>query len=212
MQKSCFLICAVALTSALLAGCERSAEVKKEDVPVIAKNAPEILAPQAASIGTPGESVVAEFNKRVEDYVALRKRQAETLPKLGDRATSKERDTHQRALLDLMARARAGAKMGDIFLPEMQTFIRGLVRRVLTGPDGPKIKASLMDENPMGIKLAVNSRYPDTIPMSTMPPDVLAALPRLPEEMEYRFVGNRLILLDVQSHLVVDYVENTFDL
>jgi len=47
--------------------------------------------------------------------------------------------------------------------------------------------------------------------MSTMPPDVLAALPKLPENLEYRFVGNRLILLDVEAHLVVDFVENTFD-
>jgi hypothetical protein len=48
--------------------------------------------------------------------------------------------------------------------------------------------------------------------MSTMPPDVLAALPKLPDDIQYRFVGNRLILFDVQSHLVVDFVDNTFDI
>jgi hypothetical protein len=83
---------------------------------------------------------------------------------------------------------------------------------VLAGPDGPKIRASLMDENPMGVKIAVNDRYPDTVPMATMPPDVLAALPKLPDDIQYRFVGNRLILFDVQSHLIVDFVDNTFDL
>ena len=58
----------------------------------------------------------------------------------------------------------------------------------------------------MGVKVAVNGRYPDAMPMSTMPPDMLAALPTLPEDLEYRFVGNRLMLLDVQSHLIIDFV------
>ena len=36
---------------------------------------------------------------------------------------------------------------------------------------------SIMDENPVGIKVTVNMRYPDEVPLSTMPPDLLAALP-----------------------------------
>jgi hypothetical protein len=67
-----------------------------------------------------------------------------------------------------------------------------------------------MDENPMAARVAINERYPDTVPMSTMPPDVLSALPSLPDDLEYRFVGNRLILLDIRSHFVIDVVDNTF--
>jgi hypothetical protein len=37
---------------------------------------------------------------------------------------------------------------------------------------------------------------------------VLAALPKLPEEVEYRFVGDRLILLDAHGHIIVDYIED----
>ena len=43
-----------------------------------------------------------------------------------------------------------------------------------------------MDENTTTLKLAVNTRYPDDLPVSTMPPQVLAMLPKLPEELEYR--------------------------
>jgi len=111
-----------------------------------------------------------------------------------------------------VAKARAQAKQGDVFIPSIQTYIRGVVRRVIDGPDGPAIKASLMDENPMQVELAVNGRYPDTIPMSTMPADMLAALPPLGKDLEYRFVGNRLVLLDLQSHLIIDYVTDAFDL
>jgi hypothetical protein len=202
----------VCLTAALLfTGCGRDPEVKKEEVPVTAKNAPEVITPQRAKIGAPGEGVVTDFTKRVDEYLEIRKRLEATLPGLPDKVTPKQVDANQRALGALMAKARPDAKVGDLFDPEMQTFIRGLIRRVLNGPDGGRIKASLMDENPTNVKIAVNGRYPDTVPMSTMPPDVLSALPRLPEDFEYRFVGNRLILLDVKSHLIVDYVENTFD-
>jgi hypothetical protein len=63
-----------------------------------------------------------------------------------------------------------------------------------------------MDENPVGTKVGVNDRYPDSIPRSTMPPEVLQVLPKMPEELEYRFVGDNLIILDPHAHLVVDYV------
>ncbi len=197
------------LTAFVVLGCEK--KTPQEEAPVTAKTAPETVAPQT-TIGAPGESVVSEFNRRVQDYLAVRNQLAGTLKKLPDRATPQQIDANQRALGALVAKARADAKPGDIFVPEMQTFVRGLIRRVLAQPDGPKIRASLMDENPMSAKVEVNGRYPDTVPLSTMPPDVLAALPKLPEDLEYRFVGNRLILLDVQSHLIVDFVDNTFDL
>ena len=54
-----------------------------------------------------------------------------------------------------------------------------------------------MDENPVGLRRVVNGRYPDNVPVSTMPPPVLQTLPKLSEGLEYRFVGDDLIILDV---------------
>ena len=48
-----------------------------------------------------------------------------------------------------------------------------------------------MDENPGRLQLQVNARYPESVPVSTVPPQVLQALPKLPEELEYRFIGDR---------------------
>ena len=45
--------------------------------------------------------------------------------------------------------------------------------------------------------------YPDDVATPAMPPDVLAALPKLPADLEYRIVENDLILLDVDSHLIM---------
>ena len=198
------------LSLLMLAACDRPATEpppppRPEDAPVTARAAPDIVQ-TPATIGSAGESVVAEFNRRVKDYVALREQLAGTLKDVPDRATPRQIDAHQRALLALVSKARPDAKAGDIFVPEMQAFVRGLMKRVLDGPNGAKVRGSLMDENPVGAKVEVNGRYPDAVPMSTMPPDVLAALPALPEDLEYRFVGDRLILLDVKAHLIIDYV------
>lgn len=208
------LLTTLLLSTTLAFGCAKDDQLPtKEDAPVTAQTAPETVAKPAA-IGTAGESVVSEFTRRVQEYVAVREQVEGALKKPSSRATPKEIDAHQRALGALMAKARSDAKAGDIFVAEMQTFVRGLIRRVLKEPDGARVRASLMDENPTGAKAAisVNGRYPDTVPMSTMPPDILAALPRLPDDLEYRFVGNRMILLDVKSHLIVDFVDNTFDM
>ena len=193
--------------------CDRREEARPDpkDVPVIAKEQPGLLK-EPPSLVSPEGSVVTDFEDRVREFVKVREAAEGTVPRVTDRATPLQMNEYQRALAAEITSHRAGAAPGNIFVPGMQTYIRAVVRRVITGPDGAVIKASLMDENPMSARVAVNERYPDTVPMSTMPPDVLAALPSLPKDLEYRFVGNRLLLLDIRSQLVVDFVENTFEL
>ena len=70
---------------------------------------------------------------------------------------------------------------------------------------------SIMDENPVEpatIKLTVNARYPDVVPLTSVPPQVLQTLPKLTEDLEYRFVGDWLILLDTHAHVVADYIDD----
>jgi hypothetical protein len=107
-----------------------------------------------------------------------------------------------------MRNARATAKPGDIFTPEARPVIKRLLATVFGGPDGRQLKASIMDENTVGIRISVNGRYPDTVPLSSVPPQVLQTLPKLSEDMEYRFIGDRLILLDTHAHVVADFIED----
>jgi hypothetical protein len=58
----------------------------------------------------------------------------------------------------------------------------------------------------MRVKLVPNTPYPDGVPLSTMPPAILGVLPKLPPEVDYRFVGRHLILRDVAANIIVDYV------
>ncbi|HKY21446.1 MAG TPA: hypothetical protein VJM31_09525, partial [Vicinamibacterales bacterium] len=42
--------------------------------------------------------------------------------------------------------------------------------------------------------------------LATMPPKILLMLPDLPPDMEYRFVGRHLILLDVRANMIIDEI------
>jgi hypothetical protein len=46
------------------------------------------------------------------------------------------------------------------------------------------------------------------VPMASMPTDVLKGLPPLPESLEYRFVGETLVLFDPHAHTIADFVPN----
>jgi len=147
---------------------------------------------------------MAEFVARVEAYHQLREKLGAGLPSLPAKATADELEKRQRALEVLIVAARKGAKAGDIFVPDMQTVVRALMARVFANPtQRAELRATIAEENPTGVKLVVNTRYPD-VPVVSMPPEVLKNLPTLPKDLEYRFVGESLILLDTRAHLIVD--------
>jgi len=155
------------------------------------------------------QKTLDEFKIRVDQYVALHKKAEDTLPKLPDGSTPEKIDQIQRQLAQLISDARSGAKQGELFTPAMETLVRKTMARVFKAPDGGAIRDSVMDENPTGqVALVVNQRYPDTVPISTMPPDVLQKLPKMPEGLEYRFIGRHLVILDTHAHLIVDFVTN----
>jgi hypothetical protein len=165
-------------------------------------------APPAQAPAGSDAQTVAGFNERLRQYTDLHNKLEKTLPPLPRETDPKVIDRHQRAMEALLREHRATARRGDIFGPDMERMIRRVFAQIFTGAEGARLKATIMDENPTSIKLAINGRYPDAVPLSTMPPQVLAMLPKLPEELEYRFIGQRLILLDVHSHTVADYIEN----
>jgi hypothetical protein len=156
----------------------------------------------------PTAATVAGFHERVKDYMALHDKAAQGLPSPTREATPADVVKHQRELEARLVPLRKGIRQGNIFTAEMQAFLRRYMGEVFSGPEGKRLKGVVMDENPVAVKYGVNSRYPDTVPMSTMPAQVLKALPKLPEGLEYRFIDRDLILLDVRAHIIVDYVTN----
>ena len=158
----------------------------------------------------PDAKALAALLDRVNEYVKVHQKLEASLPHLPKEATPQQIDKNQRALGQLIRNARRTAKQGDLFTPDSQAVIKRLLARVFGGPDGAALKASIMDENPGVPKVVVNERYPDTVPLSTIPPQVLEGLPKLPEEMEFRFVGNTLVLMDVHAHIIADFIPDAF--
>ena len=151
---------------------------------------------------------LSTMNERLGDYIDLHTKLERSLPKLPKDATPQQIDRNQRVFEALVRKARATAKPGDIFTSEARPIIKRLLATVFGGPEGKELKASIMDENPTGITISVNGRYPDKVPLSSVPPEVLQTLPKLTEDMEYRFIGDRLILLDTHAHVVADFIDD----
>jgi hypothetical protein len=164
---------------------------------------------QRTHAGTnPDAATIKDFIKRVDGYIALHKKLEDSLPPLPKQTDPKRIDTHERDLGKLIQAARADARPGDLFTPAMQRLVRRLLVPVFRGRDGAQIKSEILDNEYKGaVKLVVNGRYPDEVPISTVPTQVLQQLPKLAEELEYRFVRNNLILFDPHAHLIPDFVE-----
>ncbi len=155
-------------------------------------------------------ATIADFNKRVEAYVALHDKVDAMLPEPAKDGRPEAVVEHQRAFAKMMQQERPNAEAGDIMTKPMRNVVRRLLAGVFRGPNGRDIKHSILDEQTGNFALHVNQPYPDNMPFSTVPLPILEGLPRLPDALAYRFVGQRLILLDPHGRLVVDIMEKAF--
>jgi ribosomal protein L29 len=162
----------------------------------------------AAAIEIEDKEAAEQFKKDVQAYVDIHRATEKQLPDLPTEATIQQIDQRQRAMLKAMAGARTKAQRGDLFKPAMETTVRRMLARVFDGIEGRQLREAIMEDNPATIQIGVNSRYPDTVPLATMPPEVLQALPKMPEELEYRFVGTSLVIMDVHAHMIADFIPN----
>jgi hypothetical protein len=162
---------------------------------------------QGAQRVNPNAKAIADFQEEVVEYVELHRKLERTLPDLPPDASPETLDKHHRAMERLIQQARKNEGLGDIFESDVRPVLRKLLHGLFAGPEGRKLRTVVMEENPgEAVKLVVNGRYPDTVPLSSVPPQILRALPPLPDELEYRFIGRTLILLDVHAYIIVDYL------
>jgi hypothetical protein len=144
--------------------------------------------------------IAADFSERVSNYVELRNRLETGLPDLTVTDDPAEIWRAQRALANRVRVARAEARQGDIFT----STISAEFRNVLLAETNSGTMADIMDENPGDVSRHINRAYPTGKPLANMPAGMLAVLPTLPEDFQYRFLGRALILIDTRTNLVVD--------
>ena len=67
-------------------------------------------------------------------------------------------------------------------------------------------RAAIMDGNPDEFPYEINATYKRSKSVSTVPPNILAPLPTLPDDIQYRFVGRHLILHDTRANVIIDRI------
>jgi len=175
-------------------------------IPALVAGPPAAAAGQEKLRVNADAALSVEFLKGIQEYMAIHNKLEATLPPRPEHATPTVLDSHARELARLIAQARSRAKQGDLLPQEVRAYLRRQIGRALAGPDGPSMRQQIMEDNPGRVQLRVNARYPEGIPVTTMPPPILESLPKLPDDIEYRFIGERLVLLDVHAQLIVDFM------
>jgi hypothetical protein len=157
--------------------------------------------PQQSPVNARAQAM-AEFTKRVDAYLELRRAVTKTHPDVKETGNPAKIHDREIALGKGIAVARANAKAGDIFGPVSRYLLKTVEDD--WNARAPADQKAILSEIPKGLTLKVNQPYPSTIALATVPPKLLAQLPMLPEELEYRLVDRRLLLRDRDANLIID--------
>jgi hypothetical protein len=155
-------------------------------------------------------AAVKEFRDRAQAYLDQQKDIAKGLPPLKNTDDAAELTSREDELGKRIALARATAKPGDFIGRDLEPYVREAIKkdwanrpsdaRVAVGEDAPRSDLA-----------KINAAYPKDQPLATAPASLLAALPPLPEGLEYRLVGRHLIVRDVTANLVIEVLPNVSD-
>lgn len=158
---------------------------------------------------TPQEKqLIANFDRRVKDYLKQRDRVKKKLTPLSKESTPEQIEAYQQAFVSGLRGMRAGTKPGYIFIPAFTQFVRTIIQTEFPPRDKKDVKQTILEADTKGVPLKVNYPYPETKELSEMPATLLLKLPQLPKEVKYRFVGRHMLLVDSDNSLIVDYTLN----
>jgi hypothetical protein len=143
----------------------------------------------------------------VKEYVKLRASVKAKVPKLAKDSTPEQIQAAESAFVVALRTARAGAKPGNLFTPDIAQYIRTTLKREFHGSEKHEIRKVVTEkETDIPVPLKVNYPYPDPKEFVEMPATLLLKLPQLPKEVKYRYVGRNLLLVDTDNNLILDYM------
>jgi len=166
-------------------------------------------APQRQAPVNPFAQSMADFLKRVDDYMALRGEITKKVPEVKETGDPAKISAREKALGQAIAKARATAKPGDVFGLEMSAYLKKILAEDWKSRS-PADRKALFEEIPPNLQLKVNQAYPTTLPLVSAPANLLAKLPMLPEELEYRLVDRYFLLRDRDANLIIDVLPNVY--
>jgi hypothetical protein len=145
---------------------------------------------------------VEDFNARVWAYFDLRGTLEKGLIALTITDDPAKIEKAESDLAGRLRAARPGARLGDFFTPPIEReFKKALIVEM-----NASTWAAIMDGNPGEFPYESNASYKSGKSVSTVPPNILALLPKLPDDIQYRFVGRHLILHDTRANVIIDRI------
>ncbi len=159
---------------------------------------------QVGTGGVPDAAAIGQFDAAIAKYLALRRRLLEEVPGPVAESSAPKLTQASDALAAAIQRSRPKAQPGDLFVAPVTSVIKRRVVDAVQRENLGPVLAGIDDEQPGPARPSIHMRFPAASPMATMPPSLLAVLPTLPKELEYRIIGNFLILRDVEAALILD--------
>jgi hypothetical protein len=160
----------------------------------------------AARVSSAQDEATEQFIQRVNAYMEFRSDFTEMVPPLEAGSDPEAIETASNALAGALRAARPQARIGDVFAPDIVVAFRQRIDEAIRQQGGAAedLLAEMASEAALfHPPLAVNARFEWSC-SAAMPGFLIAALPPLPDELQYRFVGVDLVLVDVPARLVVD--------
>ena len=173
---------------------------------LLAVIAPTAASPQVVSVN-PQAAAQLEFQQRLNGYLKLREDLAQKLKPLSPTPNASELSARQESLAAALRAVRKGAKQGDMFTPAIAAQITKIVQDDFHRRKPEAVKATLA-EVPNVPRPIINRTYPESAALPTIPPLLLKSLPLLPDNLQYRFYGAHVVLLDGDTQIIVDYIPN----
>jgi hypothetical protein len=150
------------------------------------------------------EDGLRAFDRALHEYIALRTHVQRDVPPLRVSGDAVQIQNAVAARATAIRRARAGARRGDLFNADVSAIFRTRIRRIFATEDAIADLMREMDEDGAERHTPVVNGEFSWATAAATPPSVLAALPPLPDELQYRFVGRDLVLVDAEANVVLD--------
>ena len=146
------------------------------------------------------------FNEEIARYLAIHTDLRTEVRGPVPNSSARELNAASDLLANAIRRARPRGRQGDFFNADATRLITQRLRDALRSPNVAAALAGIDDERPAAVRPQIYLRFPVANEMATMPPSLLRLLPPLPAELEYRIVGESLLLRDVKAAMILDYI------
>lgn len=159
--------------------------------------------------------VTQAFEARINEYVALHRLLEGPLPPLRLTRDISKVQASMRELALRIRLTRRNAQQGDLLAPEVARMFRRYIVACLPPEQWAAVLADNAEEEE-DVRLGpppalyVNMEWPEQALFGFVPPQLLARLPQLPAELQYRIIGDTLVLWDHHANIIVDFLPGAF--